>query len=304
MSVQQAYNLQELFATAQLPGLPQTAIRLLEISQDSANGPEQFAVPIEADPGLTAQVLKFVNSSYFGFSREITSVKLAITLVGIRTIKNFVLWTAVFSLMPNPRCGSFDLRKLRQDSLRRGLFARNLSRVFGLRDVEEPFAAALLQDVAVPILAQRLPGEYAELFAARDHDKRRLSELEFERFGWTHAEAGAEISTIWNLPPAFASLIGQHCDLDRLIGCAKQHPAEFSVAASSLLPSAHEQVWRDLSHLEQAYQITRPDDAPTFEQLLDQLDTDYQDFAPLLKLPPPSKKLGEMLKEAREAAAC
>ena len=38
-------------------------------------------MPIESDPGLTGQVLRFVNSSYFRFSREISSVKLAITLV-------------------------------------------------------------------------------------------------------------------------------------------------------------------------------------------------------------------------------
>jgi len=90
-----APGLKELLSSAQLPALPQSAIRLLELSQNPDNGPAEFAVPIESDPGLTGQVLKFVNSSYFGFSREISSVKLAITLVGIRTIKNFSLWSAV-----------------------------------------------------------------------------------------------------------------------------------------------------------------------------------------------------------------
>ena len=112
-------NLNELLAGAQLPALPQSAIRLLELSQDEENGPPEFAVPIEVDPGLTGQVLRFVNSSYFGFPREISSVKLAITLVGVRTIKNFALWSAVFSLMPNPICGPFDLKNMWQDSLRR-----------------------------------------------------------------------------------------------------------------------------------------------------------------------------------------
>jgi len=82
--------------------LPQSAIRLLELSQNPDNGPPEYAKPIEADPGLTSQVLRFVNSSYFGFAREISSVKLAIALVGVRTIKNFSLWSAVFSLMPSP----------------------------------------------------------------------------------------------------------------------------------------------------------------------------------------------------------
>ena len=78
-----------------------------------------------------------MNSSYFGFSREISSVKLAITLVGIRTIKNFALWSAVFSLMPNPKCGSLDLKNLWQDSLRRALFARAMGKALGLKEAEE-----------------------------------------------------------------------------------------------------------------------------------------------------------------------
>src|SRR5437763_13233372 len=146
-------GLKELLSSAQLPALPQSAIRLLELSQNPDNGPAEFAVPIESDPGLTGQVLKFVNSSYFGFSREISSVKLAITLVGIRTIKNFSLWSAVFSLMPNPKCGPFDLKSLWQDSLRRGWFARGLGRVLGQKDTEDRFAGAPLQDIAIPLLA-------------------------------------------------------------------------------------------------------------------------------------------------------
>ena len=76
-----APKLEQLLTGSQLPALPQSAIRLLELSRDPDNGPAEFAVPIESDPGLTSQVLRFVNSSYFGFSREISSVKLAITLV-------------------------------------------------------------------------------------------------------------------------------------------------------------------------------------------------------------------------------
>ena len=87
-----SFDLRKILSAVQLPALPQSAIRLLELAQDPAISASAFAVPIEADAGLASQVLRFVNSSYFGFSREIGSVKLAITLVGIRTIRNFALW--------------------------------------------------------------------------------------------------------------------------------------------------------------------------------------------------------------------
>ncbi len=214
-------RIESLLAGAQLPALPQSAIRLLQLSQDPENGPAEFAVPIETDPGLTGQVLKFVNSSYFGFAREIASIKLAITLVGIRTIKNFALWSAVFSLMPNPKCGPFDLKSLWQDSLRRGLFARSLGRILGQADSEDLFAAALLQDMAVPLLAKEMPEEYDKLFQGRRGGQTRLSELEQERFGWTHSEAASILARRWSLPDEFADLIECHTHFDQLISAGR-----------------------------------------------------------------------------------
>src|SRR5882724_11849334 len=196
-STKPAPGLKELLSSAQLPALPQSAIRLLELSQNPDNGPAEFAVPIESDPGLTGQVLKFVNSSYFGFSREISSVKLAITLVGIRTIKNFSLWSAVFSLMPNPKCGPFDLKTLWQDSLRRALFARAFGKLLGLKDTEDLFAAALLQDMAIPILAKEIGADYQAVLVARQEGKVRLSQLEQQKFGWSHAQAAGHLARAW-----------------------------------------------------------------------------------------------------------
>ena len=69
-TVNTPFQLDKLLGRAQLPALPQSAIRLLELLQDPDNGPHEFAVPIESDPGLTGQVLRFVNSSYFGFAMK------------------------------------------------------------------------------------------------------------------------------------------------------------------------------------------------------------------------------------------
>ena len=238
MTTETNEQLQKLLTGAQLPALPQSAIRLLELSQNPDNGPEEFAVPIEADPGLTGQVLRFVNSSYFGFSQEISSIKLAISLVGIRAIKNFALWSAVFSLMPNPKCGPFDLKSLWQDSLRRAVFARRFGRLHGLSESEDLFATALLQDMAIPLLARELPADYQDLFLRRAGGQIRLSTLEREEFGWTHAEAAGLIARSWHLPPRFATYIEAHAELNH----APDQLCEATMTLSSMLPANHR--WR------------------------------------------------------------
>ncbi len=284
-------DLKRILAGAQLPALPQSAIRLLELSQDPRNGPAEFALPIESDPGLTGQVLRFVNSSYFGFSREISSVKLAITLVGIRTIKNFSLWSAVFSLMPNPKCGPFDLKLLWQDSLRRALFGRDMAKLLGAREPEDAFAAALLQDMAIPLLAKEAAPLYAKLIQSRDGGKVRLSHLEQHVLGWTHAEAAGIMARQWNLPDAFAMLIERHQEAERFAADPKTDPAKLSVALSALLPATVDQQWSECQLLESLYQQVAPRNAPSLATLLGQVDEKFREFAPVLKLSEPGSSL-------------
>jgi len=313
-----AIPLKKVLTQSQLPALPQSAIRVLELSQDPENGPAEFAVPIESDPGLAGQVLRFVNSSYFGFSREISSIKLAISLVGIRTIKNFALWSAVFSLMPNPKCGPFDLKRLWQDSLRRAVLARAVGKLLAMKDVEETFSAALLQDMAIPLLAKEAPDLYVKLLKARRDGKVRLSELERHVFGWTHAEAAGMLCRQWNLPDGFAVLVEcrqwnlpdgfavlveSHLDIHRWIDRPDSEPGKLAVALSALLPAAADPAWTECAEFASYYEKAVPPGSPTIPELLEQLDQEFADFAPVLKLAAPSKSLLDTYNEVLAAAS-
>lgn len=294
-------SLEAILAGAQLPALPQSAVRLLELSQDPHNGPEQFGIPIEADPGLTSQVLRFVNSSYFGFRQEISSIKHAISLVGIRTIKNFVLWSAVFSVMPNPKCGPFNLKNLWQDSLRRGIFARGLARILKLPDAEELFAIGLLQDMAVPLLARELPEAYVTLLTAREGGIHRLSDLELEELGWSHAQAGAMLARGWNLPDLFASAIERHVGSELGFSPAIS-PGSQVIQLSSLLPSTCDAEWPEQSAFLQGFAGIGESRALVAVDVLRQADQEFADFAPFLKLPQPERSLADYLVPATEPA--
>jgi HD-like signal output (HDOD) protein len=295
-------DLNQILAGAQLPALPQSAIRLLELSQDPSNGPAEFTPPIEADPGLTSQILKFVNSSYFGFSREITSIKHAIALVGIRTIKNFALWTAVFSLMPNPKCGPFDLKLLWQDSLRRALFARALGRSLGAHDPDELFSAALLQDMAIPVLAKEMSAVYAKLLEYRREGAVRLSDLERKYFGWSHAEAGAQLARQWRMPAEFVDLIGHHTDVDAALDERAGHPGRLAVALSALLPATADPGWPEAARFEATYAACHPAGSSAVLELLAQLDQEFGAFAPLLNLEQPARSLVETYQVVHQSA--
>lgn len=284
-------DLHELLESAQLPALPQTAIRLLELSQDASNGPVEFSRPIEADAGLMGQVLRFVNSSYFGFTREISSVKQALALVGVRTIKNFALWSAVFSLVPDPKFGPFDLKKLWQDSLRRAVFARILGKAIKLDNAEDLFAAALLQDMAIPLLLKELPEHYEGLIERRGQEHLRLSHLERELFGWDHAEAAAALVRNWRLPEEFATLIERHPNLNQLLSSNPPKLDAACVALASLLPACRDSDWDERSEFEAGWLKLVNKSTVSAEKIIAEADATFAEFAPIMKLPIPERSL-------------
>ncbi len=300
----QQISLEQVLASAQLPALPQTAIRLLELSQDASNGPAEYAKPIEADPGLMGQILRFVNSSYFGFSREIASIKQALALVGVRTIKNFALWSAVFSLVPDPKFGPFDLKKLWQDSLRRAVFARLIGRKIKLHNAEDLFAAALLQDMAIPLLLKELPKQYESLLERRDVEKLRLSQLEQGLFGWDHAQAAAALVRNWRLPEEFAVLIERHPNLNELLSASPPVVDAACVALAALLPSCQDDQWSDWSEFCTGLQKITKSTNDQIQALLAESDASFEEFAPIMKLALPAKSLEEWFKQQSTASSC
>lgn len=295
-------DLRQIIIDAQLPALPQAAVQLLDLAGDPSNGPEELAVPIIADPGLAGQVLRFVNSSYFGFSQEIATIPRAISLVGIHTIKNFALWSAVFSLMPDPAIEMFDLKGLWQDSLRRALFAKRLAKLVGAADPEVVFSAALLQDVAIPLVVKARANMYRVLLEQRANTGRRLSDLEQALLGTNHAELGGLVARFWNLPNDFTMLIQGHLDIVFAAGEADKHPGPAAVALSALLPSGMDAEWREYDAFIKYYAQITADVKSELRQVLEDTDQAFIDFAPVLQISPSIRTLVESLDMAEEAA--
>lgn len=225
--------------------LPQSVVHILELSEDPSNGPPEYAVPICADPGLTTQVLRFINSSFFGFRYKITTVQVALSLVSVQTIKNFVLWNAIVSLVPNHKCGPFSFRAFNQDSLRRGAFTKCFSSLIPGLDSESLFVNGMLQDIAILPLAQCWPNEYEMLLQRSAQTGKRLSELEESHFGWNHARAGALLVKEWGFGDDFAKTIENHIIPPMMIKPNANNVQESIVSLSSLLPSVTETEWRD-----------------------------------------------------------
>ena len=71
-----------------LPTLPSVASHLLSLTQSPQTSATEIGEIISQDQALTARVLKLVNSAYYGFPRQITTVNHAVVILGFKTIRN------------------------------------------------------------------------------------------------------------------------------------------------------------------------------------------------------------------------
>ena len=298
MSTSPAYDeLRKILTVDQLPAMPHSALTILQLDNDLAKvNINDLVRPIEGDPGLAAQVLKFLNSSYFGFQSAISNVKQGIALVGIRIVKNFVLWKAVFSLIPKSRTGSFDVAMLWQDSLRRAMFSRFMLLELKKGDPEMAFAGALLQDMAIPLLLKIRSAEYGPLLDRLGSTEGvRLSTLEEETFGWNHADAGFVLGQNWKLPTQLTGIIANHLKCKEYGDQFDQEPEFAIVSLSAMLPSVAWPNWNEREEFKAAFAKIAPDKDRLLTAVFDKVDREFEQYALILQIPKPKKAMFDFL---------
>jgi Predicted signal transduction protein len=292
-SQQTKEELQSMFRVEQLPAMPHSALIVLQLDNDlSRININDLVRPIEADPGLTTQVLKFLNSAFFGFQNPVSTIKQGIALAGIRTVKNFVLWKAIFSLIPKTGDSFFDVKLLWQDSLRRAVFSRLLVNQFGDGDQELAFAGGLLQDMAVPLLLKKRPQETSKLIQElKKKPEKRLSDLEMSDHGWTHADAADMMCKSWRIPDDLGSLMANHTKIEPYLDHPTDNPEQLSVSLSALLPTVAQNHWAEESKMRHYFDLLFPTKTTLLENLFVQVDKEFDQFATILQISKPRTSL-------------
>src|SRR5262249_13158265 len=162
-------------------------------------------------------------------------------------------------------------------------FARAMAKQLGVKDAEDAFSVALLQDMAIPLLAKELPREYLRLLSDRADGRRRLSDLEQAQFGWNHAQAAAQMARSSKKPPALSHLLERHARFDRLQ--AKQSDRSVvAVGLSALLPTATDSRWHECRQFDAVYDRYSSAGSLSAPKMLSRIDHEFTEFAPVLKL--------------------
>lgn len=195
-----------------LPSVPKLYTEIMEKMNDPEVIIEDVGKIVARDIGMTTQMLKMVNSAYFGLRREISNPAEAVAYLGLDTIKSLILGIHTFSEFESPATRGFSMSALWNHSLGVAIFAKlltqQLTRNFKMMD--EAFVAGLLHDAGKAALAYNFPDQYREISQQTQGNTFALLSAETQAFSVNHADVGGYLLGLWGLPTPVVEAIGLH----------------------------------------------------------------------------------------------
>ncbi len=211
--------LEELLTSSSLPTLSTVASRLIAATSRCETTVNDITQLIACDVSLSAKLLRVVNSAFYSFPSEITTIQQAVTILGTNAVRSLVL---SFSFLSGKRVrndGGFDYEHYWEKSLSSAVSAKMITaQIRSDIDPEEAFTVGLLQKVGVLVLAQAMPEKYDAVLRAFAAGSEDIIELEAAHLGVTHPEVGAAVARHWQFPSSLAVPIAFHRQPDAYDG--------------------------------------------------------------------------------------
>jgi HD-like signal output (HDOD) protein len=195
-----------------LPSLPAQYVRLMEEINSRSSSLERVGQIIGEDIGMTATVLKLVNSSFFSLRRQVTSLVQAVALLGLDVISALTITHHLFATFDQRRLPGFSFDGLWRHSLVTGGFARKVAQAAhqDKSAADTAFVAGLLHDTGKLVLGSTVTDHYRKVLQIVGQENRLIWEVEREVLGTTHAEVGAYLIGLWGLDEAVVEALAYH----------------------------------------------------------------------------------------------
>jgi HD-like signal output (HDOD) protein len=197
--------------SAAVPSVPHVVTRFLEITQETNFEFDDLADLLGTDPGIASEILRWSNSALFGVTRKVTSLRQALTLLGLKRIRSLVLSRYMVQSVGSGHKGGVDMSYLWRRSLASAVLAARFADVLLPDKREEAFISSLLADIGVVILADGLHQRYQPVTVHyRPCQSYDLTDLERGAVGVTHAEVSARVLEHWQLPELIGQAVRSH----------------------------------------------------------------------------------------------
>lgn len=187
----------------QLPTVPKIVQDLIQSFDDPNVKVDDLTKKIAMDPALTVKLLRMANSSYFGSSRDVSSVSDAVIILGFNRLRTLVLASGITAAFDYPK--SFDKNLFWKNSFESAAICKSLAK-YGSADQETAFTCGMLGDIGTILILTTFPEEMGNILEQATKGENR-EQLEQSTFDFTATEVSAGLAKLWRFPDTIVNAL-------------------------------------------------------------------------------------------------
>jgi len=204
----------QVTSSFQIPVKPEILTEIQELMECDEPDVEQIANIISSDVGLSAAILKIINSPFYGMNRRISEIKQAVMMLGLKTINSLVMALLLKSSFKGE--ASISLERFWDDAVDVANAITYLGNVVKKEvPVDMLYSVGLFHDCGIPLLAMKYQ-DYDSILIQAAQEKSNSIRIEDQQYQTNHAILGYYVASSWHLPKELCQLILQHHDHDFL----------------------------------------------------------------------------------------
>jgi putative nucleotidyltransferase with HDIG domain len=195
-----------------MPTLSPLTHKIIQIANDKTSSAQDLTDVIQLDPVLTAKVIKMVNSAYFGLPQKVKSLKQAIVMLGLNTVKNVALSSSFAGNVKIKEKTNLTQDDFWQHSLGVAVASKLIAKELGVdaQYLEEYFIAGLIHDIGKVLINNFFSKEMNQILELSSEKKMPITEVEKQVLKLSHEEIGIAIGKKWNFESPLLFAVGRH----------------------------------------------------------------------------------------------
>lgn len=269
---------QRIEDTLELPPLPHSAQDIIRLRADPDAGADELSTIVEKDPSLSAQVVSWASSSFYGAPGSVKSVHDAIVRVlGFELVMNLSMGLALGRTLQVPRNEPEGYPQYWQKALWMALGTTAIiTKIdpayrpsFGLA-----YLSGLLHNFGHLVMAHIFPPHFELICRYREANPHLdASIIESHCLGITSEQTGSLLMDVWSLPEQVVSGLRHqkdaddsenHCAYSRILKLA-----QYVLAKRGIFPQTMNQAPNETLHY---FQITEQDALDALDKVIDAAD--------------------------------
>lgn len=208
-----------------VPAQPTLLLQLQEKIKESEPNLDEIAALVAQDVGISAKILKTVNSPMYGLARSVSDIPKSVKYIGLNGIVALVTSNLIRKSFDQSAC-SIELESFWNNATNIANTAVFIASKLRRRVAKEKlFTLGLFHDCGIPVMAMKYSNYQSILDHADANPSEELTNVEEKAYKVNHATIGYYVASSWRLPVDICQLILRHHDrkfLEKLDGSEEQ----------------------------------------------------------------------------------